>query len=125
MAEDALSTGLSLAWPLMLLLAPLPWLLRWVLPEAPSRGMQALKVPTLIMNGDEDDPCLDVGLFMKRNIHSSALVLLPRSGHLINLEEPALFNQMLGDFITRVDAGRWEMRDERSITTDILWTPDT
>jgi pimeloyl-ACP methyl ester carboxylesterase len=86
--------------------------------------MQALKVPTLIMIGDEDDPCLDVGLFMKRNIHSSALVLLPRSGHLINLEEPALFNQMLGDFIARVDAGRWEMRDERSITTDILWTPD-
>ena len=89
-----------------------------------AEEMQALKVPTLIMNGDEDDPCLDVGLFMKRNIHSSALVLLPRSGHLINLEEPALFNQMLGDFIARVDAGRWEMRDERSITTDILWTPD-
>ncbi|MBO22389.1 MAG: alpha/beta hydrolase [Rhodospirillaceae bacterium] len=89
-----------------------------------AEEMQALRVPTLIMNGDEDDPCLDVGLFMKRNIHSSALVLLPRSGHLINLEEPALFNQMLGDFIARVDAGRWEMRDERSITTDILWTPD-
>ena len=86
--------------------------------------MQALKVPTLIMNGDEDDPCLDVGLFMKRNIHSSALVMLPRSGHLINVEEPALFNQLLGDFMARVDAGRWEMRDPRSMTTDILWTPD-
>ncbi|MBT4905721.1 MAG: alpha/beta hydrolase [Rhodospirillaceae bacterium] len=86
--------------------------------------MQALTVPTLIMNGDEDDPCLDVGVFMKRNIPSSALVLLPRSGHLINLEEPGLFNQSLGDFLTRVDAGRWEMRDPRSMTTDILWTPD-
>jgi pimeloyl-ACP methyl ester carboxylesterase len=88
------------------------------------KEMQALTVPTLIMNGDEDDPCLDVGLFMKRNIPSSALVLLPRSGHLINVEEPALFNQLLGDFLTRVDAGRWEMRDPRSMTTDILWTPD-
>ncbi|MBT7362056.1 MAG: alpha/beta hydrolase [Rhodospirillaceae bacterium] len=86
--------------------------------------MQALTVPTLIMNGDEDDPCLDVGVFMKRDIPSSALVLLPRSGHLINLEEPGLFNQSLGDFLTRVDAGRWEMRDPRSMTTDILWTPD-
>ena len=86
--------------------------------------MQALTVPTLIMNGDEDDPCLDVGVFMKRNIPSSALVLLPRSGHLINLEEPGLFNQSLGDFLTRVDAGRWEMRDPRSMTTDILWAPD-
>lgn len=90
-----------------------------------AEEMQALQVPTLIMNGDEDDPCLDVGLFMKRNIHSSALVMLPRSGHLINVEEPALFNQLLGDFMARVDAGRWEMRDPRSMTTDILWTPDT
>ena len=89
-----------------------------------SKEMKNLTIPTLIMNGDEDDPCLDVALFMKRNIHSSALVLLPRSGHLINLEEPALFNQILGDFLARVDAGRWEMRDERSITSDILWTPD-
>lgn len=89
-----------------------------------AEEMQALKVPTLIINGDEDDPCLDVGLFMKRNIHSSALVMLPRSGHLINVEEPALFNQLLGDFMARVDAGRWEMRDPRSMTTDILWTPD-
>ena len=89
-----------------------------------SKEMKKLTIPTLIMNGDEDDPCLDVALFMKRNIHSSALVLLPRSGHLINLEEPALFNQILGDFLARVDAGRWEMRDERSITSDILWTPD-
>lgn len=89
-----------------------------------SKEMQNLTLPTLIMNGDEDDPCLDVALFMKRNIHSSALVLLPRSGHLINLEEPALFNQLLGDFLARVDAGRWEMRDERSKTSNILWTPD-
>ena len=89
-----------------------------------AEEMQKLTIPTFIMNGDEDDPCLDVALFMKRNIHSSALVLLPRSGHLINLEEPALFNQLLGDFLARVDAGRWEMRDERSITSNILWTPD-
>ena len=87
--------------------------------------MRALRVPTLIINGDEDEPCLDVGLFMKRNIPSSALVLLPRSGHLINLEEPGLFNQVCGDFLHRVDAGRWQQRDPRSMTTDILWTPDT
>jgi pimeloyl-ACP methyl ester carboxylesterase len=86
--------------------------------------MQALRVPTLIINGDEDEPCLDVGLFMKRNIVSAALVLLPRSGHLINLEEPALFNGIVGDFMARVDAGRWAMRDPRSMTGDILWTPD-
>jgi pimeloyl-ACP methyl ester carboxylesterase len=86
--------------------------------------MRALRVPTLIVNGDEDEPCLDVGLFMKRSIVSSALVLLPRTGHLCNLEEPALFNRVCGDFMTRVDAGRWQLRDPRSMTSDILWTPD-
>ncbi|MCZ6509753.1 MAG: alpha/beta hydrolase [Alphaproteobacteria bacterium] len=86
--------------------------------------MRALSIPTLILNGDEDDPCLDAGLFMKRTIVSSALVLLPRTGHLCNLEEPALYNQICGDFMGRVEAGRWEMRDPRSMTTAIISTPE-
>jgi pimeloyl-ACP methyl ester carboxylesterase len=86
--------------------------------------MRALTVPTLVMNGDEDDPCLDAGLFMKRTIVSAALVLLPRTGHLCNLEEPALYNQICGDFMSRVEAGRWEMRDPRSMTTSIITTPE-
>ena len=85
--------------------------------------MHALKVPTLVINGDEDDPCLDAGLYMKRNIVSSALVLLPRTGHLCNLEEPILYNQICGDFMQRVESGRWEMRDPRSMTTSIISTP--
>jgi len=86
--------------------------------------MRALTVPTLIVNGDEDDPCLDAGLFMKRTIVSAALVLLPRTGHLCNLEEPALYNQLCGDFMARVEAGRWDNRDPRSMTSAILAPPD-
>jgi pimeloyl-ACP methyl ester carboxylesterase len=82
--------------------------------------MQQLTVPTLILNGDEDDPCLDVALFMKRTITSSALALLPRTGHTSNLEEPALFNQLCEDFFHQVETGRWELRDPRSITSGIL-----
>ena len=82
--------------------------------------MQELLVPTLILNGDEDDPCLDVGLFMKRKIRSSALVLLPQTGHASNLEEPALFNWFVDDFFHQVETGRWRLRDTRSITSNIL-----
>lgn len=39
------STGFLLAWPLALLVLPLPWLLRRFLPEAASRGYRALRVP--------------------------------------------------------------------------------
>jgi pimeloyl-ACP methyl ester carboxylesterase len=69
-----------------------------------------LEVPTLIVTGDEDDPCLDPGVFMKRKIRTAALVVLPNSGHAVNLEEPDLFNRVVLDFLTAVDAGRWPRR---------------
>ncbi len=86
--------------------------------------MVSLTVPTLIVNGDEDEPCLDAGLFLKRTIASSALVLLPRTGHLANLEEPALYNQFCHDFMATVDAGRWTNRDPRSVTSAIIRTEE-
>ena len=52
--------------------------------------MARIDVPTLIMAGDEDEPCLEAALLMKRTIPTAALAVLPRSGHAINLEEPAL-----------------------------------
>jgi len=75
-----------------------------------------LTVPTLIVTGDEDEPCLDVDLMLKRTIPSSALAMLPRTGHACNLEEPALFNRLVQDFLTTVDAGRWTLRDPRSVS---------
>ena len=79
-------------------------------------GLEKLAVPTLIVTGDEDDPCLEPALFMKRKIRSSALVVLPKSGHTINLEEPEAFNRTLLDFLTAVDAGRWPLRNPLSQT---------
>ena len=83
-------------------------------------SLQKMTVPTLVLNGDEDDPCLDVSLFLKRTIPSSALSLIPRTGHTCNLEEPALFNQVCDDFIHQVECGRWELRDVRSTTSSII-----
>ena len=75
-----------------------------------------LEVPTLIITGDEDEPCLEPGIFMKRKIPMSALVVLPKSGHAVNLEEPAAFNAAVLDFITAVDAGRWTRRRADSLS---------
>ena len=61
--------------------------------------IRRIAVPTLILCGDEDEPCLEPSLMLKRTIPGSKLALLPGSGHGINLEEPALFNQLLGDFL--------------------------
>jgi pimeloyl-ACP methyl ester carboxylesterase len=79
-------------------------------------AMEKLEVPTLIVTGDEDDPCLEPGIFMKRKIRSSGLVVMPKAGHTINLEDPEVFNRALLDFLTAVDAGRWPLRNPQSQT---------
>ena len=84
--------------------------------------LETITIPTLVLNGDEDDPCLDVGLYLKRTIPSSALTLLPKTGHTCNLEEPALFNQSCETFIHQVECGRWELRDSRSLSKAIICT---
>ena len=60
--------------------------------------------------GDEDDPCLEPALYLKRTIPRSGVLMLPQTGHACNIEEPALFNQALSDFFAQVDAGRWGVR---------------
>ena len=84
--------------------------------------MKELTIPTLIVTGDEDDPCLQPALFMKQAIASAGLMVLPRSGHAINLEEPDAFNNAVADFFAQVEAGRWTQRDPRSVTESILGT---
>ncbi len=87
--------------------------------------MERLEVPTLIMTGDEDDPCLEPALFMKRKIPTAGLVVLPKSGHTINLEEPEMFNRAVLDFLTAVDAGRWTRRNPASQTGSAILPADT
>jgi len=77
--------------------------------------IRKLDVPALIVVGDEDDRCIEPSLFLKQTIAASGLVMFPKTGHVVNLEEPALFNQIVGDFLDRVEAGRWLPRDPRSI----------
>lgn len=79
--------------------------------------IRKLTTPALIVVGDEDDRCIEPSLFLKRTIAASGLVTFPKTGHVVNLEEPALFNQVVGDFLDRVEAGRWQPRDPRSIAS--------
>jgi pimeloyl-ACP methyl ester carboxylesterase len=64
-----------------------------------------LQVPVLIVAGDEDEPCLDASLYLKRTLPNSGLSILPHTGHTVNLEEPAAFNRLCIDFFDAVDRG--------------------
>jgi len=76
--------------------------------------MKALQTPALIVVGDEDDRCIEPGLFMKQTLAASGLVMFPKTGHAVNLEEPDLFNRVVGEFLALVEAGRWGPRDPRT-----------
>ncbi len=77
--------------------------------------IKTITVPSLIICGDEDDACIEPSVYLKKHIATSGLAMFPKSGHTVNIEEPALFNQTLGDFLAQVDAGRWGKRDPRSL----------
>ncbi len=77
--------------------------------------MARLDVPTLILTGDEDWPCLNPALLMKRTIPTAALAVMPNCGHTINLEDPDQFNRIVGAFLAQVEAGRWPSRDPRAL----------
>ena len=76
--------------------------------------IRGITCPTLIINGDEDDMCLEVGLYLKRTIKTAGLLIVPKTGHTINLEEPDLFNNHLFKFFTAVNSSSWGIRDKRA-----------
>jgi pimeloyl-ACP methyl ester carboxylesterase len=78
-----------------------------------ERGLAKLRVPLHVVSGDEDNNCLDPGVFMKRVCPSAWLTVVPNTGHAVNLEEPDLFNRITAEFLAQVDAGRWRPRDPR------------
>lgn len=84
--------------------------------------LKAMDVPTLVIVGDEDDHCLQPGIFLKKTIPACGLSVFPKTGHTLNLEEPDAFNALLAAFIAQVEAGRWRKRDPRALPGQIMRT---
>jgi len=76
-----------------------------------EKELQQIRIPTLVMIGDEDTPCVEPAIFMKQNIPGAGLAVFPQAGHTINLEEPDLYNWTVSDFLTAVEAGKWVVRE--------------
>ena len=83
-------------------------------------GFRKMALPTLIVAGDEDDPTLEPALYLKRTIRGSALAVLPKCGHTMNIEEPDAFNCAVLDFVTAVDGGSWRDRIPASLSGGII-----
>jgi pimeloyl-ACP methyl ester carboxylesterase len=69
--------------------------------------LKNFSVPLLVIVGDEDEPCIDGSVFLKRTAPTAGLLVIPRSGHNIPAEEPAQFNAALAELFASSEAGRW------------------
>ena len=78
--------------------------------------LAAMTAPMLVIAGDEDDGVLETDLMLKRVVPRCGLAVLPKSGHVTNLEEPELYNALLDQFFSQVDHGGWGPRDPRSLS---------
>ena len=70
-------------------------------------ALRSLAVPTLIVAGDRDEPCVEASLLLRSWLPHAGLALLPDCGHTPNLEEPSQFNGLLTNFLASVQAGQW------------------
>jgi hypothetical protein len=50
----------------------------------------------------------------EQTIPASGLAMFAKTGHILNLEEPALFDETVARFLVLAEAGRWPPRDPRS-----------
>ncbi|MFZ0065902.1 MAG: alpha/beta hydrolase [Pseudolabrys sp.] len=69
--------------------------------------LKKFSVPLLIIVGDEDEPCIDGSVYLKRTAPTAGLLMIPRTGHNVPTEEPAAFNAALADIFAAAEAGRW------------------
>jgi pimeloyl-ACP methyl ester carboxylesterase len=75
---------------------------RGMLAQADSRvidGLASIRVPTLIVVGDRDEPFLAPCQYMAKKIPGARLEMIAGAGHSSNLDEPAAFDRILLDFL--------------------------
>jgi pimeloyl-ACP methyl ester carboxylesterase len=63
-----------------------------------------MRMPVLVVVGEEDSPCLETSRFLAATIPGAELQLFPEAGHTPNIEAPETFNHVLHQFIDRAEA---------------------
>jgi 3-oxoadipate enol-lactonase len=71
-------------------------------------------MPPRLLRLDAGFACIEPSLFLKQNIPASGPAMFPKTGHVLNIEEPALFNETLERFLALAEADRWPPRDPAS-----------
>ena len=82
--------------------------------------LRRLDVPVLLAVGDEDDPVIEVNVYLKRTLPRAGLWVHPKTGHGMNLEEPDEYNHRIAQFLSAVERGAWPRRDARASPRSVM-----
>ncbi|MEX2643011.1 MAG: alpha/beta hydrolase [Acetobacterales bacterium] len=75
-----------------------------------EKKLATMKVPGLVIVGDEDGGAVEAGLFLKDSSPAIRLAVAPATGHLVNLEEPDLLHQLIQEFFALIESKNWRPR---------------
>ena len=67
-------------------------------------GLASIRVPTLIIVGDRDEPFVGACEYMAKKIPNARLEVIAGAGHSSNLDQPAAFDRVLLDFLDSLPA---------------------
>jgi 3-oxoadipate enol-lactonase len=67
--------------------------------------LDQIKVPTLVVCGENDEPFLDAARQLHEGISGSEMAIIPGAAHTPQIEKPAEFNHVLTGFLSRVHQG--------------------
>ena len=68
----------------------------------PAERLTQISFPTLIITGDNEMPGLQrTGAFMQSQIPQASRVTIKAAGHVVNLEQPELFNSAILEFLNQ------------------------
>jgi pimeloyl-ACP methyl ester carboxylesterase len=62
-------------------------------------GLASIRVPTLVIVGDQDQPFVAPSEYMAKKIPGARLEVIPGAGHSSNLDQPEIFNRVLREFL--------------------------
>ena len=66
-------------------------------------ALPAIEVPTLIVVGANDTNFLASADYMQRSIPRARKVVIADAGHAANVDQPAVFNAAVGEFLGELD----------------------
>ncbi|WP_420995721.1 alpha/beta fold hydrolase [Cupriavidus sp. 30B13] len=75
-----------------------------------EQELKSLDVPSLVVIGDDDTPCIAPALFLKSHLRNCQLAVFPHTTHAVNLEEPELFNRSLEIFFGQISRNEPRLR---------------